>query len=83
MGVDLALVRSHIKWVGCKGGRAARVGGLPRLLIARITWVGCTACVLVCMLFRFSQEVLISTLVIVPYKTILKKVLQVKLNVFK
>ena len=44
---------------------------------------GCTACVRVCMLFRFSQEVLISTLVIVPYKTMLKKVLQVKLNVFK
>ena len=44
------------------------------------TWVGCTACVRVCMLFRFSQEVLISTLVIVSYKTMLKKVLQVKLT---
>ena len=32
---------------------------LPRILIASITWVGCTACVRVYMLFRFSQEVLI------------------------
>ena len=30
---------------------------------SKITWEGCTVCVRVCMLFRFSQEVLISTLV--------------------
>ena len=33
--------------------------GLPRILIASVMWVDCTACVLVCMLFRLSQEVLI------------------------
>ena len=50
---------------------------------SKITWEGCTVCVRVCMLFRFSQEVLISTLVIVSYKIMLKKVVQVKFNVFK
>ena len=65
--------------VGCKGGQDYYAPDSKDYS----TWVGCTACVRVCMLFRFSQEVLKSTLIIVSYKTMLKKVLQVKLHVFK